>query len=53
MCFTLQRAVREASLRGRAVIGFSSYPVESLFRGDHGVVIAQSANLHAAGGAAC
>jgi hypothetical protein len=53
MCFILQPAVREASSRGRAVIGFSSYPVESFFRGAHGVVIAQSANLHAAGGAAC
>jgi hypothetical protein len=53
MCFTLQPAVCEASLRGRAVIGFSSYPVESFFRGDHGELIARPANSHAAGGAAC
>ena len=53
MCFTLQPAVREASLRDRAVIGFSSYPVESFFRGDHGEVIARITNSDAAGGAAC
>ena len=53
MCFTLEPAVRQASMRGRAAIGFSSHPVESFFRGAHGVVIAHPANSLAAGGAAC